>query len=107
MCGIAGIVDLKRRALDPGAVRGMVASLAHRGPDGEGTAQPAPWVLLGHRRLAIIDLCTGDQPLANEDRRVWTVFNGEIFNYRELREELARRGHHLATTSDTEVLVHL
>jgi asparagine synthase (glutamine-hydrolysing) len=107
MCGIAGIVDLQRRALDPGAVRGMVASLGHRGPDGEGTAQPAPWVLLGHRRLAIIDLCTGDQPLANEDRRVWTVFNGEIFNYRELREELARRGHRLATTSDTEVLVHL
>lgn len=84
----------------------MLDPIRHRGPDDEGT-YCAPQIALGHRRLSIIDLNTGHQPLSNEDGSVWIVFNGEIYNYRELRPELLRRGHTFRTESDTEVIVHL
>lgn len=84
----------------------MRDALVHRGPD-SGGERVDPHVALGIRRLRIIDLATGDQPMSNEDGRVWTVFNGEIYNYRELRDELAARGHVLHTSSDTEVIPHL
>lgn len=83
----------------------MIRLLHHRGPDGYGYYQDGP-VALAHSRLSIIDLATGDQPIANEDRSVWTVFNGEIFNYLEIRAELERLGHVFRTHSDTETLVH-
>ncbi len=84
----------------------MVAALHHRGPDGQGVLVEGP-VGLGHARLAIIDLEGGAQPMGNEDDRIQVVFNGEIFNYLELREDLLKRGHVFRTASDTEVLVHL
>jgi asparagine synthase (glutamine-hydrolysing) len=84
----------------------MSNAIIHRGPDGEG-AYHAPGVALAHRRLAIIDLAGGSQPLGNEDDSIQVVFNGEIYNYRELRQDLERRGHQFATNSDTETLVHL
>jgi asparagine synthase (glutamine-hydrolysing) len=84
----------------------MTDTLTHRGPDDDGYHVTGP-VGLGHRRLSIIDLASGDQPMTNEDRSVWVIFNGEIYNYRELRRGLAERGHLLATESDTEVIVHL
>ncbi len=107
MCGIAGSYAL-RRGLPPPAledVRAMVGSLRHRGPDEFGLYRDDR-VALGHARLSIIDLATGQQPLANEDGSVWLVFNGEIFNYLELREELLALGHRFRTRSDTEVIVH-
>ena len=107
MCGIVGIVG---SAEPPEAqlqrVRTMAAQLTHRGPDGQGAAV-WPGAALGHTRLRIIDLSTGDQPIRNADGSVWVVFNGEIFNYRELRADLERRGHQFYTTSDTEVIPHL
>ncbi len=104
MCGIVGLFS-PAETPDPALLDRMNAALVHRGPDGEGTFADGP-VALAMRRLAIIDLQTGDQPIFNEDRSIAVVFNGEIYNYRELRAELARRGHHFATQSDTEVLVH-
>lgn len=83
----------------------MIGTLRHRGPDGFGIHESGP-AGLAHARLSIIDLATGDQPMANEDRTVWTVFNGEIFNYVELRETLQRAGHVFRTRSDTETIVH-
>jgi asparagine synthase (glutamine-hydrolysing) len=109
MCGICGIVE-RHDPVDQQALRRMTAALRHRGPDDEGfyfsTAPSAAGVGLGFRRLSIIDLVTGNQPIANEDGSVQVVFNGEIYNYRELRSELEARGHRLATESDTEVIVH-
>ncbi len=87
-------------------MRAMRDRLVHRGPDAGGEFVD-PYAALGVRRLRIIDLMTGDQPQSNEDGTVWTVFNGEIYNFRELREELAGRGHRFVTVSDTEVIVHL
>src|SRR3546814_6538721 len=84
----------------------MIHTLAHRGPDGYGF-HAEPGVGLAHARLSIIDLATGDQPIHNPARTVWTVFNGEIFNFVELRAELEARGHVFYTRSDTEVIVHL
>ena len=84
----------------------MLRTITHRGPDGEGI-YVSPQVGLGHRRLAIIDLNGGSQPLSNEDGTVWISFNGEIYNYQELRAGLVTRGHQLRTLSDTEVIVHL
>ncbi len=107
MCGIAGLIQLDRTSVDVDSVRRMTNTLRHRGPDGEGLETPAPWVALGHRRLSIIDLDGGRQPLANEDGSVWITYNGEIFNYRQLRRELEGRGHQFRTQSDTEVIVHL
>jgi asparagine synthase (glutamine-hydrolysing) len=105
MCGIAGLVDFSASASD--AVLGrMLRPILHRGPDDEGRFVQGP-VAMGMRRLSIIDLSTGNQPMHNEDGTVTVVFNGEIFNYVELRERLLQQGHRFATHSDTEVLVHL
>jgi asparagine synthase (glutamine-hydrolysing) len=105
MCGIAGKVTT-RGPIDPALLTRMCEVIEHRGPDSRG-AYLDEGVGLGIQRLAIIDLDTGDQPIFNEDRSVVVVQNGEIYNYRELREELVQRGHHFSTHSDTEVIVHL
>lgn len=102
MCGICGIVG----AGDGAALERMMRRIVHRGPDERGSHRELG-VLLGIQRLRVIDPQGGQQPIANEDRTVWVVFNGEIYNYRELREELIGKGHRFATNSDTEVLVHL
>jgi asparagine synthase (glutamine-hydrolysing) len=110
MCGIAGYLRLNAERAAPLAAataREMLTAIRRRGPDGEGewrSADGACW--LGHRRLAIIDLQRGDQPMCNEDATVWTVFNGEIYNHLALRAELEAQGHSFKTRSDTEVLVH-
>jgi len=107
MCGIAGIVDVTgREPVDADGLRRMNDRLFHRGPDDAGYLVESR-VGLAMRRLAIIDLNTGQQPVHNEDKTVSVVFNGEIYNYRELRAELQANGHRFTTTSDTEVLVHL
>jgi asparagine synthase (glutamine-hydrolysing) len=107
MCGIAGVLYADRgRPVDPEVLRAMGSSIAHRGPDGEGFLAE-PGVGLVHRRLAIIDLTGGAQPLGNEDGSVQVVFNGEIYNFQKLRADLEARGHRFRTCSDTEVLVHL
>jgi asparagine synthase (glutamine-hydrolysing) len=106
MCGICGRVALDGSAVDPAPLGQMSAVLRHRGPDSEGTLVDGP-VAFAMRRLSIIDLAGGDQPIANEDGSVHVIQNGEIYNYRELRTELERRGHVFRTQSDTEVLVHL
>ena len=104
MCGICGFAGLHDDLL----LTRMCDALAHRGPDDVGTFRdPRRLVGLGHRRLSIIDLTTGHQPIFNEDRSVVVVFNGEIYNYPELRQELQQRGHRFTTRSDTEVLAHL
>ena len=107
MCGIFGVFgDPDGPPVDREVLRKMSESLAARGPDGGGVYTSAS-LGIGMRRLSIIDLDTGDQPLANEDRSIWVVFNGEIYNYRELTATLVERGHRFSTKSDTEVLVHL
>src|SRR5499425_2171502 len=103
MCGITGVVGSLRT--ERATLQRMNDQLRHRGPDGEGTFW-AEQVGLAMRRLAIIDLNSGDQPIFNEDRSVCVVYNGEIYNFRELRSDLERRGHQFATQSDTEVIVH-
>ncbi|MBI1983507.1 MAG: asparagine synthetase B, partial [Acidobacteria bacterium] len=107
MCGICGILNLE---LEPAAHREridrMSARLEHRGPDSHGKFE-LPHVALAIRRLSIIDLETGDQPLSNETGSVTLVFNGEIYNYRDLREGLLERGHRFKTRSDGEVIAHL
>jgi asparagine synthase (glutamine-hydrolysing) len=107
MCGITGFVrPHDSSSADPAILARMMDAIAHRGPDDEGTwSSEGSW--LGHRRLSIIDVAGGHQPIASEDGRVVVVFNGEIYNHRDLQEELQARGHTFATHSDTEVLVHL
>ncbi|MCB1161668.1 asparagine synthetase B, partial [bacterium] len=105
MCGIVGFVD-RRHTPDPALLRRMTATLQHRGPDGFGVRVEGA-AALGHSRLAIIDLSSGDQPMADPSGRWWLVFNGEIFNYLELRAELEADGHRFHTTSDTEVLLRM
>jgi len=109
MCGICGIVGPER--VDRDVLARMNGVLRHRGPDDEGffvrEYEQGPSVGLGFRRLSIIDLESGNQPIANEDGSVQLVFNGEIYNFRELRKELEARGHRFATNADTEVVVHL
>ncbi|MBN2472573.1 MAG: asparagine synthase (glutamine-hydrolyzing) [Anaerolineae bacterium] len=107
MCGIIGCIDLNGRdRVDPALTHAMAARIAHRGPDGDGFFD-APGVSLGMRRLSIIDVAGGDQPIFNEDRSVALVFNGEIYNYVELRETLIQQGHQFSTRADTETIVHL
>ena len=106
MCGITGLFDTHgKRAVDERVVRRMTQSLAHRGPD-EGNVHLEPGLGLGHQRLSIIDVATGQQPLFNEDGSVVIVFNGEIYNFQELIPELQALGHVFHTKSDTEVIVH-
>ena len=105
MCGIAGILRWEPPICRPGEIERMTRTVAHRGPDGEGV-WTSERIALGHRRLAIIDLESGRQPMSNEDGTVLLTFNGEIYNYRELRSDLRHRGHCFATQSDTEVIVH-
>ena len=106
MCGIAGQFALNGGEADPDLVRAMAERLFHRGPDGEGSFFSGP-VGLAHRRLAILDLSDeGRQPMANEDGSLWIVFNGEIYNYLELREELSAAGHRFSSATDTEVILH-
>jgi len=106
MCGIAGCLHWGRAGVpDDARLRAMVGALRHRGPDEFGTYLDGA-AGLAHARLSIIDLSTGQQPLSNEDGTIWIVFNGEIFNYVELRAELQSHGHRFRTASDTEVIVH-
>src|SRR5215469_4786511 len=105
MCGIAGCLLLNREA-KAADVRAMTDVIWHRGPDDEGIYTDGPCGI-GMRRLSIIDLNTGHQPISNEDSSVWVVFNGEIYQYTELRQELSDRGHRFRTNSDTETIVHL
>ena len=105
MCGITAVLRTDQAPAEASSIRAMTAALSHRGPDGEGVYCDGS-AGLGHRRLSIIDLETGAQPLSNEDGTVWVTFNGEIYNYRALRAELIRYGHTFRTSSDTEVLVH-
>src|SRR5438309_7934988 len=102
MCGITGFVGMDDQRL----LQRMCASLTHRGPDDAGF-YVGPGVGLAMRRLAIIDVASGHQPIANEDQSVWVILNGEIYNYEALRQTLAQAGHTLKTASDTETLVHL
>lgn len=106
MCGIAGQFNFERlEPVDPGTIRLMADSIAHRGPDDQGYFVAGP-IGLGFRRLSIIDLAGGHQPMADADETVWVIFNGEIYNFKELRTELERCGHIFRTDSDTEVIVH-
>jgi asparagine synthase (glutamine-hydrolysing) len=106
MCGIAGRLNFdETRPIDRERLTAMTSVVAHRGPDADGFFIGAG-IGLGHRRLSIIDLSTGDQPVANEDRTIWTVYNGEIYNFAEIRTELESFGHHFRTNTDTEVIVH-
>src|SRR5688572_1097617 len=107
MCGIAG-----KLYFDPQArptrreIEAMLQPAVHRGPDSQGVFLDGP-VGLGHNRLSIIDLSGGAQPMANEDETIWIVYNGEIYNYLALREQLISQGHRFKTRSDTEVIIHL
>ena len=104
MCGIAGVISLNDSPLEP--VRRMCDAMVHRGPDDEGFYVDDQ-VVLGMRRLSIIDLSGGHQPVHNEDQSVWVVFNGESYNYRDLRADHITQGHQFQTASDTETIVHL
>ncbi len=107
MCGICGKLNFDRQEpVDNGLLGIMMDLIQHRGPDGSGKFLSGP-VGLGHRRLSIIDLNTGGQPMSNEDGTVWVVYNGEIYNFHELRTKLEERGHRFKSTTDTEVIVHL
>src|SRR5215471_2360409 len=119
MCGIVGIVNSNQHSVEDAALRAMCDAIVHRGPDDDGYflnrgpergiqggSVSIASVGLGMRRLSIIDLSTGKQPIHNEDRTIWVVQNGELYNYLELREELERKGHCFYTKSDTEVIVH-
>lgn len=105
MCGIAGLVNRKGAGVDRSLLERMTRRLKHRGPDGEGY-YIAGNVGFGHRRLSIIDVSAGHQPMSNEDGTVWVTFNGEIYNFQELRSELKSAGHRFHSQSDTEVIVH-
>lgn len=103
MCGIVGFIDQNNEALKKDIIKKMAERIAHRGPDYQGLYVSGD-VALGHRRLSIIDLSTGNQPIYNEDKSILVIFNGEIYNYQELKEQLTN--HKFVTSSDTEVLVH-
>ena len=105
MCGISGFLYFEDKPVDGKLVQEMSDLQAHRGPD-EAGLHLGRGVALGHRRLSIIDLSSGKQPLSNEDGTVWITFNGEIYNFQELREQLIGRGHLFKTRADSEVIVH-
>ena len=112
MCGIAGVVSFDGELVAPELLRRMIDVIGHRGPDASGVYTDGPVgaggsVGLAHARLSIIDLSGGQQPMPNGDRSLWITFNGEIFNYVELREDLIRKGYKFATHSDTEVILHM
>jgi len=119
MCGICGIINFNGKPISRNLIKQMNNTLTHRGPDDDGyyfnqqkiansgqRIGDRPSVALAHRRLSIIDLDTGHQPMSNEDGTVWIVFNGEIYNFIKLREKLIKRGHQFCTKSDTEVIIH-
>ncbi|MBO0698439.1 MAG: asparagine synthase (glutamine-hydrolyzing) [Zavarzinella sp.] len=107
MCGIAGVIDLAgRRAPGPAVLRRMADAIVHRGPDDDGYLD-LPQLGLANRRLSIVGLADGKQPIANEDRSVWCVFNGEFFDYPEVRKSLEAKGHRFRTSTDTELIPHL
>src|SRR3982750_570178 len=107
MCGICGIFEPgSNRIFGTAVLKPMADALSHRGPDDEGFYS-APGIGLAHRRLSIIDLAGGHQPLANEDDTVWIAFNGEIYNFEELNRRYLSSGHTFRTRSDTETIVHL
>ena len=108
MCGIAGIIDLSggRRMVPPGTIRAMADAIVHRGPDEDGFLE-RPGLAFASRRLSIVGLADGRQPIFNEDRGVACVFNGEFFDYPEQKAALTARGHRFATHCDTELLPHL
>jgi len=107
MCGITGIIQPSSQGpIDEGIVRAMAGSLAHRGPDDKGFYFDRN-AALAHRRLSIIDIASGHQPMSNEDGTIWIVFNGQIYNYLEIRQGLTGKGHRFSTHSDTEVILHL
>jgi asparagine synthase (glutamine-hydrolysing) len=106
MCGICGVLNLNSKPVSAQVVEKMAETIRHRGPDQNGVYTDGK-VGLGHRRLSIIDVACGRQPMPNADESLWISFNGEIFNYVELREDLERRGHRFRTQSDTEVILHL
>ncbi len=105
MCGITGVVDFKKVQIPKKVLADMNGQIEHRGPDSDGFFFD-DHVGLAARRLSIIDLVTGDQPIFNEDKSIAIVFNGEIYNYQSLHTELAKLGHKFKTRSDTETLVH-
>src|SRR5690348_17813233 len=110
MCGICGVLNLApgAAAVDEGILRPMADSLRHRGPDSDGFfVSEDKAVGLGFRRLSIVDLATGDQPMANEDESIWLVFNGEIYNHAAHRPGLEARGHRFRSRCDAEVILHL
>src|SRR5690348_16880031 len=107
MCGIAGLISLDfRTPVDASRLRRMRDVMAHRGPDGEGLWIHGP-VGLGHRRLAIVDVKGGHQPMANEDESIWITFNGEIYNHLDLKPQCEAGGHVYRTRCDTETILHL
>src|SRR5438034_2230495 len=107
MCGIAGMIDLSgRRAAPHGAVARMARAIVHRGPDDDGFLAETG-LELANTRLSIVGLADGKQPIANEAQNVWTVFNGEFFDYPEKRRELEGQGHTFRTQTDTDLLPHL
>jgi len=105
VCGIYGIVNWNQCPVDKSQLKARTDTLAHRGPDEEGY-YIRKYVGLGHRRLSIIDLGTGQQPMSNEDGTVWITYNGEIYNYPDLKRELEKKGHRFKTNSDTEIIIH-
>jgi asparagine synthase (glutamine-hydrolysing) len=108
MCGITGVFNFSKRGVNETALKSMCESISHRGPDGDGLyVDQDRGVGLGHRRLSIIDLTLGHQPMANANESIWIVFNGEIYNYLDLKKELQKDGFSFKTTSDTEVIIYL
>ena len=106
MCGIAGFFSKTSGSVDQALLRRMAAAISHRGPDEEGSfCDREMGVGLANRRLSIIDIAGGSQPMANDDETIWITYNGEIYNFRELKADLAPRGHEFKTRSDTEVVL--
>lgn len=106
MCGIAGMLDRTGGIIDGVFIKRMCDVMSYRGPNDEGYYMSGNFCM-GMRRLSIIDLSTGKQPIHNEDKSIWTILNGEIYNFRELREALEKKGHRFYTKTDTEIIVHL